>query len=319
VFWRGFAAAMEKCVLVCFDIGGSHIKSAWFAAADDEPEATQRPTPADDYAEFIAAIAAIAGSGPERPAAAAIALTGVIDPETGLLKCANIPCLDGKPLARDLASELGFETLIANDADCFALAEATFGAGRGHRNVFGVILGSGVGGALVIDGRIVEGAGGYAGEWGHGRILCQQAGTPPMEVPAFTCGCGQSGCVNTIGGARGLERLYGHVTGHARTSTEILAAWGQAEPQASRVLDIYLDLVSGPLALTLNVTGSSVVPVGGGLSGSAELLAALDQRVRARLLRKTDAPVLIKASLSTEPGLVGAAILGFGTGRHGQD
>ena len=122
------------------------------------------------------------------PAAAdapvAIAIAGVVDPDTGTIKVANIPCIDGLPLAAVLADRLKRPVTVGNDADCFALAEAMVGAGRSHRIVFGVILGTGVGGGLVIDGRLVTGRGGYAGEWGHAPAAATRVGTPPVELPS---------------------------------------------------------------------------------------------------------------------------------------
>ena len=134
-------------------------------------------------------------------------------PIRGTIKAANIPCIDGLPLAALLTDRLGRPVIIGNDADCFALAEAVLGAGKSHRIVFGAILGTGVGGGLVIDGRLVTGRGGYAGEWGHAPVAATRVGTPPVELPRFACGCGLHGCVNTLGGARGMERLHAHLGG----------------------------------------------------------------------------------------------------------
>jgi N-acetylglucosamine kinase len=228
----------------------------------------------------------------------------VVDPLTGRMRVANIPCLDGRAAAADLEGVLHRPVRILNDADCFALAEATLGAGRGHRCVFGVILGTGVGGGLVMDGRIVTGAGGFAGEWGHGPVL------NAARVPWFPCGCGQSGCVDTIGGARGIERLHRFLTGQSHPSQAIVAAWRAGDAAATETVAVWAELVSGPLAMVLNVTGSSVVPVGGGLSNAPDLVAVLDRATRARVLRSSDRPLLVPAELSVEPGLIGASLAG---------
>lgn len=208
--------------------------------------------------------------------------------------------------AEVLSQVLGLPVLVHNDADCFALAEAGMGAGRGHRNVFGIILGTGVGGGLVIDGRIVTGAGGYAGEWGHGPAL------NAAEVPWFACGCGQSGCIDTVGGARGLERLDRYVNDRSVSSHQIVQGWQAGDRAAARTVDLWAELLSGPLAMVLNVLGASVVPVGGGLSTAPALIARLDGAVRARLLRQATRPLLVPAELRVEPGLVGASLAGFG-------
>jgi N-acetylglucosamine kinase len=287
-------------MLVCFDIGGSRIK----AARSDAPGAVtvlgEAATPLADFAAFVGVLAGFTGAA----RGVAISIAGVADPDTGQMKIANIPCLDGRRAAADLAQALGLPVWIGNDADCFALAEAGMGAGRGHRNVFGVILGTGVGGGLVIDGRIVTGAGGFAGEWGHGPVL------NAARVPWFACGCGQSGCVDTIGGARGIERLHRFLTGRAEPSEAIVTAWRAGNAAAVETVAVWADLVSGPLAMVLNVTGSSIVPVGGGLSNAPDLIAVLDRAVRARVLRASDRPLLVPAELAVEPGLIGASLAG---------
>ena len=200
--------------------------------------------------------------------------------------------------------------LVTNDADCFALAEAAVGAGRGHRVVFGIILGTGVGGGVVVDGRLVEGAGGFAGEWGHGPILARQAGNPPIDIPWLACGCGQSGCVDTVGGARGMERLHHQLTGVTMKSRAIMDAWRAGEPQAVRTFDCYIELVAQPLALRVNVLGADIVPVGGGLGSETEMLAILDRAVRQRILRDTAEPLVVPGQCGDNPAFIGAALVG---------
>ncbi len=298
-------------MLACFDIGGSLMKAAFASAPNAIELSGSLPTPVNDFSAFSAAIAALIGGSTNPIKGVAISTTGVVDPSTGLMTCANIPCIHGRPLAADLSKALGLPVFIANDADCFALAEALEGAGRGHRNVFGIILGTGVGGGLVFDGKIVTGAGGYAGEWGHGTALQTSAGIPRVSIPHFSCGCGRSGCVDTVGGARGMERLFKALTGNVATSFDIIQSWQTGKTDASRVIDIYLDLVSTVLALALNITGATVVPVGGGLSNSADLISALDERVRSKMLYKSPTPLLVPAQLTVNPAFIGAALLGF--------
>lgn len=286
-------------MILCFDIGGSRIK-AGLAGPESVTPLGDTPTPLTDLDAFLSAIAGFA-----QPAVRGIAISiaGVVDPETGIGTVANIPCIDGRALGPLVRARLGLPVLVLNDADCFALAEALQGAGRGHRTVFGVILGSGVGGGLVIDGRLVTGAGGFAGEWGHGPVI--------RGEHAFACGCGQVGCVDTIGGARGLERLWRALGGGVEGSVEILARWHRGDDRAGRTVDLWQELVSGPLALVLNVTGAGVVPVGGGLAGDARLVARLDSAVRARVLRRQGTPLVVVAACTVEPGLIGAAEAGL--------
>ena len=285
-------------MILCFDIGASRIK-AGLAGADGVVALGDVATPIARLEGFLDALAGFAGRD---VGGVAIAIAGVVDPDTGIGTVANIPCIDGLALAPLVAARLGVPVRVLNDADCFALAEARQGAGRGHRCVFGVILGSGVGGGLVIDGRLVTGAGGFAGEWGHGPVIRGEF--------AFPCGCGQTGCLDTVGGARGIERLWTALGGAPAGSVEIITRWQAGDIRAGRVIEVWQDLVAGPLAMVLNVTGASVVPVGGGLANAPGLIAALDLAVRARVLRRTDAPLVVLAGCGGEPGLIGAAEAG---------
>ncbi|MGD9511257.1 MAG: ROK family protein, partial [Geminicoccaceae bacterium] len=294
----------------CLDIGGSGIKGACARGAADLLPLGRVATPLGDLDAFVAAIKEVLARSPAGPAATvAISIAGVVDPDSGRIKVANIPCLDGLPLAAVLTGRLARPVVVGNDGDCFALAEAVAGAGRAHRIVFGAILGTGVGGGLVIDGRLVTGRGGYAGEWGHAPVAATRVGTPPVELPRFPCGCGLSGCVDTLGGARGLERLHAHLGGPPADSVAIVAGWRAGDATAARTVDCYMEIVAPPLALVVNVVGADIVPVGGGLAGSPQLIERLDREVRGRLLRRTDRPLVVPARLAIEPALIGAAIL----------
>lgn len=286
-------------MILCFDIGGSRIKAA-LADGGRLTMLGDYPTPTADFDAFLSALAGFAKGHVLRGVAVSIA--GVVAPETGLIKVANIPCVDGRSLADDLSAALKLPVLVLNDADCFALAEARQGAARGHRNVFGVILGTGVGGGLVIDGRLVQGAGGYTGEWGHGAIVAA-----PWNLP---CGCGLSGCVDAVGGARGLEKLHDGLHGKVVASTQILSDWQRGDGRAEQTVTLWRDLITPPLALVMNVIGASVVPVGGGLSNVPALVSLLDQSLRGAILRRTESPLVVPAVCRPEPGLVGAAEAG---------
>lgn len=287
-------------MILCFDIGGSRIKAALALGGVVEPLGAV-PTPLNDFGAFLAELKGFALSRDLR--GVAISIAGVVVPETGRIKVANIPCADGRALADEVSAALNLPVLVLNDADCFVLAEAKRGAGRGHGSIFGVILGTGVGGGLVIDGRLVQGAGGYAGEWGHGPVLA-----PPFDFP---CGCGLRGCVDAACGARGLERLHVVLGGEPATSGQILAAWHGGDGAARSTVAQWLALIAPPLAMVLNVVGASVVPVGGGLANDHGLIAALDAAVRSMILRQTDAPLVVPALCRPEPGLIGAAEAGM--------
>ncbi|ALN74431.1 ROK family protein [Aureimonas sp. AU20] len=310
-------AGNRRARVLAADIGGSFIKLAG-AGEDAMPLArASLPNPAQFWPDFVETLRSLADAAdPARRLTLALSVAGTIDPDTGASLAANISCITGRSLKGELTSALGRRVEAANDADCFALAEALRGAGRGHRTVFGVILGTGVGGGLIWNGHILEGAGGVSGEWGHGPVLKDRI-VAGRIVPAFACGCGQVGCVDASGSARGMERIDAalHPAGPVRDSRAIVDAWRAGETEAALTIDTWLDTLAGPLSLVLNATGASVVPVGGGLSNAPDLLAALDARLRAGILRRTEAPVIKPAELGPEAGLVGAALLGLGVGK----
>ena len=299
-------------MITCFDIGGTTIKAARATGPGAVEPIGRLSTPRDHFTHFAAAISQLVEQGGAPPGApVAISVTGVVDPQTGRTIVANIPCISERNLSADLGAVLDRPVLVANDADCFALAEAHAGAGKGHRVVFGAILGTGVGGGIVADGRLFRGAGGLSGEWGHGTIVATAVSVPPYDLPHFACGCGLSGCLDTVGGARGLEKLHHHLHGATLPSTAIVENWSQGDAAAAATIALYLELVAQPLALVVNIIGPDIIPVGGGLGNSAALIARLDQTVRTRILRQIDRPLVVPAQLTVDAGLLGAAALGF--------
>lgn len=305
------AMAAARGPILCADIGGSFIHAA-LADGQALSRNVRVPTPAGNYRDFVAALSGIIEGFRDRlPATAPLCLSiaGFVDPESGVLTSANLPCLNGHPLAAELGDALRRPVIAANDADCFTLAEATSGAGQGRRVVFGAILGTGVGGGLVVEGRLVRGAGGVAGEWGHGPIVTRHSRSGRF-IPRFRCGCGRLGCLDTVGGARGLERLDAFLSGQApRDSRAILAAWKAGEKAAAETVETYVDLLVEPLALVVNITGAAVVPLGGGLAANAALVAALESGLRGLVLRKDDAPIVVPARFQADGGLRGSVLL----------
>lgn len=298
-------------MIVCFDIGGTAIKGAYARSAEQVEPLPRVPTPLHDFAAFCAVLSGIIAAAPEPVTSVSISITGVVDPDLRTITVANIPCIDKRMLREDLEAALGLPVLISNDADCLAMAEAGLGAGRGHRVVFGAILGTGVGGGLVVDGKLINSDGGFAGEWGHGPVAARFAGHPEVELPAFACGCGLTGCLDAIVSARGMEKLHRFLCAEEKTSEAITDAWLSGDEKAARTVDVLTDMTAGPLAMIINLTGATIVPVGGGLARCAPLIAKIDALVRQRILRHFDRPLVVPGSITIEPGLVGAAVLGF--------
>ncbi len=306
--------------LLVADIGGSHIRIARHLGGSRCELLQQTATPAKDWSAFCEAMHAAVAPHAGPRSGLSIAIAGVVSPASGEVQASNLPALRGHALAQELSARLGLPVQAHNDADCAALAEARLGVGAGHEVVFGAVLGTGVGGGLVVRGQLVRGAGGLCGEWGHGPILREttllNGQGQPVTLARWACGCGQSGCLDTVGGARGLERLHLALNGGApRNSLQLLIDWQGGEPAACATVAAWIDLISGPLALVVNLTGASVVPVCGGLSRCAALITALDAAVRQQILRRSDEDsltadqALLRPSvLNDQAGLIGAAL-----------
>ncbi|ODT65947.1 MAG: N-acetylglucosamine kinase [Pelagibacterium sp. SCN 63-23] len=302
-------------IAYCADIGGSFIKFGRAYGPGQISVEEQVPTPAQSWSDFEEALAGLIARIGDRNGALplAISTTGLFDKRTGQVNAANIPCFAGHDMVSELSARLGRKVFIANDADSFALGEANVGAGRGHDVVMCIILGTGVGGGLVVGGRLAQGAGGVTAEWGHGAILRTNITLgrtgEDIFVPRFACGCGQHGCTDTIGGARGIERLHQHLSGEARNSHQILDAWEGGDPAAERSVEAYLELLSEPLAFAINITGASIVPAGGGLSARVKLLEGLDRAVRGKTLHGYKEPLIVPGHHFKHGGLIGVSVL----------
>ncbi len=248
------------------DLGGTKIEA--IALADDGSVRARRrvATPTGDYAATVHAVAALVAAVEQEAGWSAgtvsvgVGIPGTLSPATGLVKNANAnsTCLIGRPLDRDLEAALRRSVRLANDADCFALSEATDGAGAGATSVFGIILGTGVGGGIVIGGRPVSGPNAIAGEWGHNPLPWPT----DAERPGPACYCGKHGCIETFLSGPGLTADHGG----GLTGAEIAAAASAGNPAATAALDRYVDRLARALATVINVLDPEVIVLGGGLS-----------------------------------------------------
>ncbi|MGA7585460.1 ROK family protein [Rouxiella badensis] len=299
----------------CADIGGSFIK---FGLSRQQGEVTvlaKVATPTQSWDEFVLAMQMLLnehGAEVAADAPLAISTAGLVSPQSGEVMATNIPSFTGHNLAAELTQILKRKVSVANDADCFALAEAHVGEGQGLPIVVGIILGTGVGGGLVFNGQLVRGHGGVTGEWGHGAITRTELllDNKLVRVPRLLCGCGQSGCLDMLGGARGIERLHFELHQQTLTSHQIIEGWQAGSFQAVQTLNAWLALVSEPLTLMVNILGATRVVVGGGLASVIPLIAALDQRVRESTLHKYPQPLVVPGKFVNQGGLVGASVLG---------
>ncbi len=252
------------------DLGGTKIEAA--AVAGDGEIALRRrvATPRDDYDGTIGAIIdLVAGleSALGLQTTVGIGMPGTISPATGLVKNANSVWLNGRPLDRDLCERLGRPVRLANDANCFALSEARGGAAAGASIVFGVIVGTGTGGGVVINGRVVRGRNAIAGEWGHNPL----PGPRDDEAPGPPCYCGLRGCIETFLSGPGLARDYEAAAGIRLPSAEIADRAANGDATAETTLQRYEDRMARALASVINLLDPDVIVLGGGMSNVARL------------------------------------------------
>lgn len=225
-------------------------------------------TPREDYAGTVRAIATMVGALEQncskRPAVG-VATPGAIEPASGTMKNCNSTWLNGRALLRDLTELLGQRVRIANDADCFALSEATDGSGEGVRVLFGVILGTGVGGGIVVDGRLLNGPNRIAGEWGHTPLPYLRADAQSLErlLPDRPCYCGRVNCVETFLSGPGFAATH-EALWRTRASPEAIVTG--VDEQSIRSLDVYLLQLGRALAQLINILDPDVISIGGGLS-----------------------------------------------------
>jgi fructokinase len=231
-------------------------------------------TPRDDYGATVEAIARLvedleASLGAR--ATVGVGIPGSISPATGLVKNANSVWLIGQPLDRDLSARLARPVRLANDANCFALSEATDGAGRDAAVVFGVIVGTGTGAGIVVDGRVLVGPNAVAGEWGHNPLPWPRAG----EWPGPPCYCGKTGCIETFLSGPALARDHEQATGMRLEAPELARRAAGGDRPAEATLARYEDRMARALATVINVLDPDMIVLGGGMSKLMRLYAAM--------------------------------------------
>jgi len=265
-------------------------------------------TPREDYAATVEAIGRLVEEIESALAArgtVGVGIPGALSPATGLVKNANSVWLIGRPLDRDLEARLDRPVRVANDANCFALSEATDGAGRGARVVFGVIAGTGTGGGVVVDGRVLVGPNAVAGEWGHNPLPWPRED----EWPGPSCYCGKTGCVETFLSGPGLADDHRRATGERVEAPQLgrRAAAGDAAAEAS--LARYEDRMARALAAVINVLDPDVVVLGGGMSNLERLYRSVPRRWGAYAFSDRVDTVLRAPAHGDSSGVRGAAWL----------
>jgi fructokinase len=290
------------------DLGGTKIEVIALDADGVTLLRHRIATPTGNYAATLDAVAELvrlAEHSTGRQGTVGVATPGAISRRTGLMKNSNSTVLNGRPLDRDLARRLGRPIRMENDANCFALSEAIDGAAADARTVFGVILGTGVGGGVVIERHVLIGRNRIAGEWGHNTL--PSAGTDDLQQTP--CYCGKSGCIETYLSGAGLARDFQHRTGRQLGAEAIARAAAGGEPHARQTIDAYAGRLARGLASVINVVDPDCIVLGGGLSNIAELYSAVPPLIGQYAFSDgVDTPI-VRAQHGDSSGVRGAAWL----------
>jgi len=252
------------------DLGGTKIEAIALAESGEVLERRRVQTPQGDYRATVEAIVALVDgieAQLDEEGSVGVGIPGAISPASGLVKNANSTWLIGQPLLLDLSEELGRQVRLANDANCFAISEATDGAAAGAGIVFGVILGTGTGGGVVVNGQLLTGINAISGEWGHNPLPWPLAD----ELPGAECYCGKAGCIETWLSGPGFERDYAHHAGRALPAVHIARLAEEGDHLAEAALARYEDRLARALASVINVLDPEVIVLGGGMSNIARL------------------------------------------------
>ena len=289
------------------DLGGTKIEAIALDPDGRERFRQRVPTPRGDYGATIEAVASLVGAAEAVVGHSTVGLgmPGVVSPATGLVKNANSTWLNGRPLTEDLEARLGRPVRLANDANCFALSEATDGAAAGLPVVFGVILGTGVGGGLVVNGRVVTGANAIAGEWGHNPLPWPEAG----EWPGPPCYCGRTGCLETFLSGPGFARDHEASTGRRLDAAGIVAAAGTGDGDAQESVSRYERRLARGLASVINVFDPVTIVLGGGVSNISRLYERVPRLWTEFVFSDAIVTRLVKAVHGDSSGVRGAAWL----------
>ncbi|MFO1487121.1 MAG: ROK family protein [Verrucomicrobiota bacterium] len=288
------------------DLGGTKIEGIVLAADGSELLRKRIPTEQElGYRHILGRIQLLHNElmrfAAGRPTTFGIGTPGAVSPRTGRLKNSNTVCMNGQPLREDLEKLLGRKIEIQNDANCFAMAEALLGAGRGKKLVFGVIMGTGCGGGIVYKGEVITGPQSIAGEWGHMSI----------DPAGPACYCGQRGCVETYISGGGLEARYAGQYGTKKSLKQIVADYRAGEPPATAFMETFFRRFGRALANVIDILDPDAVILGGGVSNIDELYTAGVAEVGRFVFSDSLETPILKNQLGDSAGVIGAALIGI--------
>ncbi len=302
------AVRKKDSIRIGVDLGGTKIE---FVALERDGTELHRHRIATPRFEYDGTVRAITDGVKDiekklgRSASVGVGIPGTVSTKTGFVKNANSTWMNGKPFDKDLSRALDREVRCANDANCLAVSEATDGAGAGKHVVFAVILGTGCGGGIAVDGRVHSGLNGVGGEWGHNTLPWMRA----EEFPGASCYCGKKGCIETWISGTGLEKDYERATKVSLRGPEIIARSGAGEAAAMEALDRFEDRLTRALAGVVNLLDPDVIVLGGGASQIPRLYKSVPARLKEYVFgNEADTPVL-PAKHGDASGVRGAAWL----------
>jgi len=264
-------------------------------------------TPASSYVEILTMLADLVEAIQAKlkfDMSIGVGIPGAISPASGLLRNSNTVCMNGQPFLSDLQDRLGREVRIENDANCFALSEALGGAARNYRVVFGVIIGTGTGGGIVIDGKLLNGPHSISGEWGHNPLPWQR-----NEDGAPTCYCGKTACIETFLAGPGFAHNYKMRSGNSVTSEDIIAAATAGDIACSAMLDLYHDQMARALAHVINILDPQAIVLGGGMSNIDSIYRQVPRLLRNYVFSDFVETPILQAERGDASGVYGAALL----------
>jgi len=293
------------------DIGGTKIELVSCDAALEVGYRRRIDTPQEGYDAFLQAVVELVRSSENELdgacAGIGIALPGVMDRATGRQLSANVPALTGRTVGHDLQQRLQRPLRTGNDLQCFALSEAHGGAADGYDSMFGVILGTGAGGGYCVDGRLVAGHNGIAGEWGHWTIPATLLAS--HGLPVFECGCGLRGCLERYVSGTGLTGIHRHLGGDAPDAAAVIARAEDGDRVAQRALGIHRDLLGHSFASLIMAIDPHVIVLGGGLSKCEPLYRDLPAAIETHLFKGVRVPPILPPKFGDAGGARGAALL----------
>ena len=290
------------------DWGGTKIEVAVLNGAKEFVWRKREPTPRHDYEGCIRLVRHLIDCAEDaigRARSIGVGIPGTISPTSGLVMNANSSWLNGKRLPEDLELALGRPVVFENDANCLALSEAIDGAGSKYDIIFGAILGTGVGGGVVFNKKMLVGAGAIAGEWGHNFMPL--AGSD-CDVPT-RCWCGRMGCIETYISGPGFERDYYLSSGETLSAPEIVKRMRAGEPAARKCFDVYVSRLAASVATVINLIDPDIIVVGGGMSNVGELYELLPDKIPKKVFTDEFNTKIVPAVYGDSSGVRGAAML----------